>query len=72
MIMYCKLYEKGSFIGRCNGTREHDCCVCGGDELKCDFYPEVRDRAQQQITEYKVKEAINLLKKNGYVIYKEV
>lgn len=27
---------------RCRGTKEQDVCSCGGDELKCDFYPEKR------------------------------
>ena len=30
----------------CWGTRERDACSCGGDQMKCDFYPEVRERAQ--------------------------
>lgn len=25
---------------RCRGTKEQDVCSCGGDELKCDFYPD--------------------------------
>lgn len=28
--------------GVCNGTKERDACDCGGDERKCDFYPERR------------------------------
>ena len=28
---------------RCRGTKEQDACSCGGDELKCDFYPEKRE-----------------------------
>ena len=32
-------------VTRCNGTRERDECSCGGDETKCDFYPEVREKA---------------------------
>lgn len=23
----------------CMGTKECDCCTCGGDKRKCDFYP---------------------------------
>lgn len=30
----------------CWGTRERDACSCGGDKMKCDFYPEVRERAK--------------------------
>ena len=30
----------------CVGTKEQDECSCNGDEAKCDFYPEVRARAE--------------------------
>lgn len=33
-------------VGVCMGTKEIDECSCGGDETKCDFYPEVRARAK--------------------------
>lgn len=59
-------------VGFCNGTRERERCSCKGNRLDCDFYPEVKEKAQKETTEYKIKEAINLLKNNGYVIYKEV
>lgn len=29
----------------CWGTREREPCECGGDEAKCDFYEEVRQKA---------------------------
>lgn len=29
-------------VGVCYGTKEMDECSCGGDESKCDFYPEKR------------------------------
>lgn len=32
-------------VGVCWGTKECDECRCGGDESKCDFYPEVRVKA---------------------------
>lgn len=32
----------------CNGTRERDECNCGGDQTKCDFYPEVREKAKKE------------------------
>lgn len=35
--------------GICNGTRERDECSCGGDETKCDFYPEIRERAKKEL-----------------------
>lgn len=51
---YLTEYEKGFYAalhGRapvdyivedqpyCMGTRECECCTCGGDKRKCDFYP---------------------------------
>lgn len=33
---------------RCNGTREQDICSCDGDRTKCDFYPEVREKALKE------------------------
>ena len=59
-------------VGFCNGTKERERCGCKGNRLDCDFYQEVKEKAQKETTEYKIKEAINLLKNNGYVIYKEV
>lgn len=35
-------------VGVCWGTRECDQCTCGGDETKCDFYPEVRKKAKNK------------------------
>lgn len=58
-------------VGFCNGTRERDRCYCKGNRLECDFYPEVREKAQKETIEYKIEEAIKLLKDNGYVVYKE-
>lgn len=29
----------------CYGTKERDMCSCGGDRTKCDFYPDVREKA---------------------------
>ena len=33
----------------CNGTRERDECSCGGDRTKCDFYPEVKEKAKKEL-----------------------
>ena len=32
-------------VGVCWGTKEMDECSCDGDRTKCDFYPEVREKA---------------------------
>lgn len=36
-------------IGVCWGTRECDECNCGGDRTKCDFYPELREKALKEV-----------------------
>lgn len=35
-------------VGVCFGTREVDQCSCEGDMARCDFYPEVRERALKE------------------------
>lgn len=37
-------------VAVCNGTKEQEECSCNGDRCKCDFYPEVREKAKQNIT----------------------
>ena len=34
-------------VGICWGTKECDECSCEGDETKCDFYPEVIEKAKK-------------------------
>lgn len=40
-------------VGVCWGTKEADECNCGGDETKCDFYPEVRKKAKKELNKIK-------------------
>lgn len=42
----CDCYD--SYWERCNGTKEQDSCQCMGLREKCDFYPEVRNKANAQ------------------------
>ncbi len=35
-------------VALCFGTKERDRCSCGGDRTKCDFYPEVREKAKKE------------------------
>lgn len=51
-VMDSFLYDR-RLIGRCNGTKERDECRCGGNPVKCDFYPEIREKARRQTQEYK-------------------
>ena len=36
-------------VGVCWGTKEIDECSCGGDRTKCNFYPEVREKAKKEL-----------------------
>ena len=44
-----RIYGNEVKYGVCLGTKEIDCCNCGGDESKCDFYPEKRKAAQKML-----------------------
>ena len=46
-------------VGVCWGTKEIDECNCDGNRTKCDFYPEVREKAKKEIT---IENAINYFK----------
>lgn len=45
-------------IGVCWGTKEIDECNCGGDMTKCDFYPEVREKARKELKRDKNTEKV--------------
>ena len=52
MIKECDCYEQytdflGKSAGRCLGTKEIEICSCGGNESKCDFYPERRKKSRK-------------------------
>lgn len=43
----CSSYVKNHWsdtLGYCMGTKETEACSCRGDESKCDFYPEKRNK----------------------------
>ncbi len=48
----CSCYHEYDYItscganGCCYGTRECDPCWCDGNEARCDFYPEKREKAK--------------------------
>ena len=44
-----RIYGNEVKYGVCLGTKEVDRCNCGGDESKCDFYPEKRKEAQKTL-----------------------
>ena len=47
--MVCDSYITYSGESRCLGTKEVETCSCGGDESKCDFYPEKRKAAEKML-----------------------
>lgn len=49
-------------VGVCWGTKEADECTCGGDSTKCDFYPELREKAKKE------KSSTWIITENGCVI----
>lgn len=62
-------------VGVCYGTKEQEECSCGGDRTKCNFYPEIKAKAQKEALEnaieYKISQAIIFLTQNGYKVTKE-
>lgn len=56
-LMDSYLYDR-RLIGICNGTKERDRCRCGGNPVKCDFYPEKREKACRQTQEYRDKKEL--------------
>ena len=45
-------------IGIFNGTKEREECSCKGNRAKCDFYSEVREKAEQSSQEYRNKKEL--------------
>lgn len=54
----CNCYHTEYNKEVCYGTKEIEECSCGGDEIKCNFYPEKQAAAQARkvINEFKAKE----------------
>ena len=52
----CKYYREDfdDWRTRCYGTKECEYCNCGGDESKCDFYPEKR-KENKNTMKYDIK-----------------
>lgn len=49
-LRYTPFYTQTYYetVGICNGTKERKECSCGGDRHKCNFYPEVKEKAIQE------------------------
>ena len=75
----CDCYRKyidslGKRFGRCLGTKEIEICNCGGDESKCDFYPERRNKSKKpkkpsfyDIIQELIEENFELTIRRGFV-----
>ena len=50
-LCYTPFYTQSYYktVGICNGTKEREECSCSGNKTKCDFYPEVRDKANKEV-----------------------
>ena len=46
--------------GYCIGTKDCESCSCGGNELKCNFYEHIRERARTEQIEAIKTASINL------------
>lgn len=58
----CNCYKNSSwsdYFGYCMGTKEMEFCSCHGDESKCNYYPEKRNKKMNTL------EMMNLAKDNG-------
>lgn len=44
----CSCYHQHGLKFLCYGTKEMEECSCGGDESRCNFYPERRKKGQQK------------------------
>ena len=58
----CPYYKRNNDVyGYCSGTKWNQTCVCQGNQSKCDYYPEKREKAKKMTT----LEMMNLAKDNG-------
>lgn len=62
----CNCYHEEYNRPECWGTKERDFCSCGGDETKCNFYPD--KRAASKCTYEETREQFLLaLNSNAYL-----
>lgn len=62
----CDCFYKIFGKSRCYGTKEMEECSCGGDEAKCNFYPDVRFRAKEEKGPVDISDLTQLLISKGY------
>ena len=45
----CGCYFEDYDRPECWGTKERDVCSCGGDKTKCNFYPDIKEKALREL-----------------------
>lgn len=63
-ICHCYHVEYGKPV--CWGTKEREECSCGGDESKCNFYPNKHVKAEKASTD--ILSALKRLTDKGYIL----
>ena len=53
----CVTYEHT--IGKCWGTKECEECFCKGDRSKCDYYSDIKAKAQKKVSKGEMRNARN-------------
>lgn len=76
----CKVFNLAKYpsgegwesVGFCHYLQKHNDvrCFCKGNPLECEFQ-QIKEQAEKNQIENRIREAIELLKNNGYVIFKE-
>ena len=64
----CECYYSRNVYSVCLGAKELERCYCGGDESKCDFYPEKRKAATKPMNTAEMYIKAN---ENGKTYYSE-
>lgn len=55
VVDYSSFNYDRRLVGICNDTEK---CACKGNKVKCDFYPKVREKAEQSSQEHRDKKEL--------------
>lgn len=53
-------YHEAVLCGRCQATKDTERCYCRGNEEKCEFYPDIKERALAANKAFKERELMEL------------